>query len=174
MLCFVFLDLCGGLRVPSPPTSLFLRRCAFFYHQEHPSLSTGGDGNQASPPVPDGKGHHPVLIDGIDVSFSASANPGLPHPDPLTQRQPDVATPVVTDSANSVAKDEAVVEDVEGMIDSHPRTGSENASPNGRETVLAPGDADVCDLLLGYFRYCAEDFCHAKQVGEQKKNGGGR
>lgn len=137
------------------------------FHQEHPSLSKGGDGHESSPAVPDAAGND-ILIEGIDVSFSQPTDPGLPQPHPLPPITPGVATPAADPTSTQSVPEEGKKEEQEkGTTESHPRGASENTSSNVGEDTLAARDAEVCDLLLGYFRYCAEEFCHSKQVSEK-------
>ncbi|CAM9192101.1 unnamed protein product [Pylaiella littoralis] len=132
--------------------------------KEHPSLSKGGDGHESSPAVPDAAGND-ILIEGIDVSFSQPTDPGLPQPHPLPPITPGVATPAADPTSTQSVPEEGKKEEQEkGTTESHPRGASENTSSNVGEDTLAARDAEVCDLLLGYFRYCAEEFCHSKQV----------
>ena len=43
----------------------------------------------------------------------------------------------------------------------------------GKESVLSPGDAGICNLLAGYFKYYAEEFNHATEVGRAEGGGAG-
>eukprot|EP00903_Cladosiphon_okamuranus_P012359 g11587.t1 len=106
--------------------------------KEHPSLSKGegGEGGESSPTSPP----KACLVEGIDVSFS-NAKPAL-----LLQQQQQHQTSGRTSNGSA---DSGVTEG-EGW----PKTGR----------ALAVENAEVSDLLLGYFEYVAEGFCHATRV----------
>ncbi|CAM9151743.1 unnamed protein product [Ectocarpus fasciculatus] len=119
--------------------------------KEHKSFSKESDAQ----PTPPAFGHadSAVIVEGIDVSFS-NTNPGT-LPPPLSRDTPGRA---IHGSASEADSDQDAADscpDVANYTVDGGRSGSEG---------LAIRDATICDLLLGYFRHLAEDFCHAKEV----------
>ncbi|CAN0330844.1 unnamed protein product, partial [Ectocarpus sp. 8 AP-2014] len=129
--------------------------------KEHKSLSKEA-GAQPTPPAFD-HGDSAFIVEGIDVSFS-NTNPGTLPPCPLPVE--NHCPPLPRDTADRAIHGNASEADSnQGVADSFPDVANvtTNGSRSGSEG-LAVRDATICDLLLGYFRHLAEDFCHAKEV----------
>lgn len=151
-----------AVRLASSPSLLILITNLGFSYQEHKSFSKEADA-QPTPPAFDHE-DSACIVEGIDVSFS-NTNPGTLPPCPLpVENQP---TPLPRETPGHAIHGSASEADSnQGVADSYPDVANDTVkgSRSGSEG-LAIGDAAICDLLLGYFRHLAEDFCHAKEVG---------
>ena len=113
---------------------------------------------------PDPSDPPPLVLDGIDVSFCIpEAGLSTAHPLPA-------GTPNGNGHARAVRQRTSGVDDVAtgGTEESCPPPKS--AGVNNQEETQKVGvplradQAEICDLLAGYFRYFAEDFRHITQV----------